>query len=133
MICGECKSQHDLDRPDIQARHTAIRLRLALAGIEFFEVTESDLASEVSWLNARDLIRGLRASPTGSAKAALSRQVAAFQPATFGELTDLVGKDYALASLAHGMSYFDTHQRLTRSTTLQPFQEHFDAAYFILR
>ena len=133
MACGECKPQCYADDPDTQAKHVAIRLRLAQVDIEFFVVTDIDLACAASRLNSRDLVRGIRTPVTRSAKAALSRQISAIQPATFGDLTDLVGKDYALAALAHGMSYFDTHQRLTRSTALKPFQEHFDAANFIYR
>ena len=133
MACGECKPQCYADDPDTQAKHVAIRLRLAQVGIEFFIVTESDLACEASRLNSRDLVRGIRTPITGSAKASLIRQISEVQPPTFGELADLIGHDHALAALAHGMSYFDTHKRLNRSTALQPFQEHFDAANFLYR
>lgn len=133
MACGECKPQCYADDPDTQAKHVAIRLRLAQVDIEFFVVTEIDLACEASRLNSRDLVRGIRSPITASSKATLNRQIAEIQPATFGELADLIGHDYALAALAHGMSYFDTHQRLSRSTALQPFKEHFDAANFIYR
>jgi hypothetical protein len=129
----ECKPQCYADDPDTQAKHTAVKLRLAQVAIEFVVITENDLTCEASRLNSRDLIRGIRTPITASAKATLNRQISEIQPATFGALVDLVGHDHALVALAHGMSYFDTHQRLNRSTALQPFQEHFDAANFICR
>jgi hypothetical protein len=132
LACGECKPFCYAEDPDTQAKHTAVKLRLAQVPIRFFVVTEIDLAGEASRLNSRDLVRGIRTPITASAKAMLNHQITEIQPATFGALTDLVGPDYALAALAHGMSYFDTHQRLSKSTALQPFQEHFDAANFIL-
>lgn len=133
LLCGECKPQCYADEPSIQAKHIAIKLRLAQVAIGFFVATENDLACEVSRLNSRDLVRGIRTPITASAKATLNRQISEIQPATFGDLADLVGHNYALVALAHGMSFFDTHQRLSRSTALQPFQEHFDAANFIYR
>ena len=133
LVCVECKPQCYADEPDVQAKHTAVKLRLAQVGIRFVVITEVDLACEVSRLNSRDLVRGIRTPITSSAKATLNRQISQIQPATFGELADLIGHNYALVALAHGMSYFDTHRRLSRSTALQPFQEHFDAANFIYR
>ncbi|WP_180124885.1 hypothetical protein [Rhodoferax sp. BLA1] len=133
LVCGECKSQCFADEPDIQAKHAAVKLWLAQVGIRFVVVTDNDLACEVSRLNSRDLVRGIRTLITASAKATLNRRISEIQPMAFGELADLVGHDYALVALARGMSYFDTHQRLTRTTALQPFQENFDAANFIYR
>jgi hypothetical protein len=133
LLCGECKPQCYAEEPSIQAKHIAIKLHLAQVAIGFFVITENDLACEVSRLNSRDLVRGIRTPITASAKATLNRQNSEIQPATFGELTDLVGHSYAFVALAHGMSFFDTHQRLSTSTALQPFQEHFDAANFIYR
>lgn len=133
LVCGECKPQCYADDPDIQAKHTAVKLWLAQVGIWFVVITENDLACKSSRLNSRDLVRGIRTPITASAKAALNRQISEIQPATFGELADLIGHNYAFVALAYGMSYFDTHQRLSTSTALQPFKEHFDAANFIYR
>jgi hypothetical protein len=133
LVCGECKPQCYAEEPDTQAKHIAVKLWLAQVGIRFVVITENDLTCESSRLNSRDLVRGIRTPITASSKAALNRQITEIQPATFSELVDLIGHDYALAALAHGMSYFDTHQRLSRSTALQPFREHFDAANFIYR
>lgn len=133
LICGECKPQCYADEPGTQAKHTAVKLRLAQVAVGFVVITENDLTCEALRLNSRDLIRGIRTPITSIAKATLHRQISKTQPANFAELVDLVGKDYAFLALAHGMSYFDTHQRLTQGTALQSFQEHFDAANFIYR
>jgi hypothetical protein len=133
LVCVECKTELEAEDPEIRAKHTAIGLELTRVGIDFIVTTDTDLACEASRLNSRDLVRGIRTPFTREVDAALRKQIANVQPATYGALVHLVGSNCALVALSRGMTYFDTHQRLTPDVALGIFEEHFDAAYVIFR
>lgn len=134
LVCIEGKSKLDAEAPDMQVHHAAIRFRLAQVGVDFIVVTDADLACEASGLNAHDLVRGIRTPLSKVVEATLRRQIADCQPACFGALERMANRTNAIAALARGMAFFDTHQRLSTSTALVlQFREHFDAANVIFR